>query len=500
MFLEVSLPLPFRRNFYYRCSLLEFDQIQPGQRILVPFKNRKLTGYVVKKHSQINFSDSLGETEIKAVLDVLDGGSLVSPQQLRLAEWVADYYFASLGEVLKSCLPPKINLQSKKNLSITSLGLAVLSDPSYESSLSPEEKVILKTAAKHASMDLRQLRKSIGYEINQNVLRKLAMRNWIRWEQVIERRVISEKQELTVSLTAEYREVLGKGSLTPLQGSVIRILEGSKGPISTSELLRRLKVPYSTLRSLERKGIVLFQKRSVRRDPLGAVGSDQEREERTLTREQQQALQTLQSYIRGSSFVPVLLHGVTGSGKTEVYLRLIEETLRNQQDSLVLMPEIGLTPRVAQEFRSRLGHNVAILHSGLSHGERFDEWWRIKHGQAKVVIGTRSAVFAPLENLKLIVVDEEHDSSYKQQESPRYHARDTALVRGKISDALVILGSATPAIETFYNAQRNKYKYLCLPSRVQSRPLPEVSSCGYESRFLGIEETISSFDEVDESS
>src|SRR5262249_23663167 len=159
-----------------------------------------------------------------------------------------------------------------------------------------------------------------------------------------------------------------------------------------------------------------------------------------------------------------LLHGVTGSGKTEIYLSLVERVLRDQKDSLILMPEIGLTPRVVQEFRSRLGHNVAILHSGLSDGERFDEWWRIRRGEAKVVIGTRSAVFAPLQNLKLIVVDEEHDTSFKQQESPRYHGRDTALMRGKVANALVVLGSATPAIETFYNARTGKYKYFCLPS------------------------------------
>ena len=194
-------------------------------------------------------------------------------------------------------------------------------------------------------------------------------------------------------------------------------------------------------------------------------------------------LKDLHEALSSASFVPALLHGVTGSGKTEVYLCLIEATLQRRKTALMLMPEIGLTPRVAEEFRQRLGRDIAILHSGLSDGERFDEWWRIKRGEARVVIGTRSALFAPLENLGLIVVDEEHDPSYKQQESPRYHARDTALVRGKLARALVVLGSATPGIETFHNARSGKYRYLRMMSRVQSRPLPEVTLVDMREEF-----------------
>jgi primosomal protein N' (replication factor Y) len=235
---------------------------------------------------------------------------------------------------------------------------------------------------------------------------------------------------------------------------------------------------------MEKKGIVRLWKTRLQRDPFKDLNDLQVNENRELTAEQRQALRDLEQSIQASTFAPVLLHGVTGSGKTEIYLSLIERTLGEKKSSLVLMPEIALTPRIAQEFRSRLGHNVAILHSALSAGERFDEWWRIKRGEAKIVIGTRSAVFAPLEDLKLIVVDEEHDPSYKQQERPRYHGRDTALVRGKMSNALVVLGSATPAVETFYNARSGKYQYLCLSSRVHSRPLPEVKLVDMRKDFL----------------
>jgi primosomal protein N' (replication factor Y) len=473
MFLEVALPLPFRRMFWYRCSPSEFDQIQRGQRVLVPFQNRKLTGYIVHKHSQLP-SESLAAGSIKEILGALDGESLISSEMLKLAEWVSDYYFASLGEVLKACLPPKINLRTKKSVSLTSIGLKALNGKNSAHALSPVEETILEALAKNPNLDFGQLQKLTGRKLHEDLLRKLASRNWIRLEQVLERKALSEKQQLAISLETKYREVLEETKLTLLQGSVVRVLEDSVGPMLVSTLQEKLSVPHSTLKSMEKKGIVRLGKERIQRDPLKDQQHFQDDQNRELTADQEQAVGDLEPSIRASTFVPVLLHGVTGSGKTEIYLSLIERMLRNQKDSLILMPEIGLTPRVAQEFRSRLGHNVAILHSGLSDGERFDEWWRIRRGEAKVAIGTRSAVFAPLQNLKLIVVDEEHDSSYKQQESPRYHGRDTALMRGKMSDALVLLGSATPAIETFYNARSGKYKYLSLPSRVHSRPLPEV--------------------------
>jgi primosomal protein N' (replication factor Y) len=473
MFLEIALPLPLRQTFWYRCSLAEFDHIQRGQRVLVPFQNRKLTGYVIQKHSQPP-SGVPAEDSLKQILGALDGQALVSSDMLKLAGWVSDYYFAALGEVLKACLPPKINLRSKKSISLTALGLQARTGQEPPQVLAPLEDAVLNALTRNPKLDLSHLQKLTGRKLPEDVLRKLASKNWIRLEQVLEQRALAERQQLAISLETGYQDILAEAKLTLLQGSVVRCLEESAGSVLVSNLQERLSVPRSTLKSMEQKGIVRFEKKTVQRDPFNDMEDFQDSRNRELTTEQKRVLDDLEKSISASTFVPVLLHGVTGSGKTEIYLSLIERMLQNQKDSLILMPEIGLTPRVAQEFRFRLGHNVAILHSGLSDGERFDEWWRIRRGEAKVAIGTRSAVFAPLQNLKLIVVDEEHDSSFKQQESPRYHGRDTALMRGKMASALVVLGSATPAIETFYNARSGKYKYFSLPSRVHSRPLPEV--------------------------
>ena len=487
MFLEVALPLPLQQTFYYRCLVPEFSGIQLGQRVLVPFSNRKLTGYVVNKHVQLP-SDSPAETSIKEVIDVLDNATLISSELFRLAQWVSDYYFASLGEVLKACLPPRINFRSQKKLSITSKGMEALGDQGHEPSLSPAEKNILHVQAGRESLNSRQLEKLVGSRIKESDLRKLACRNFVQFVQLVDEKVLSEKLQLVIALRTDSRGALEQTKLTPLQVSVVRALETRAGPVLLSEFQREHKVSHSTLQSLERKGIIRLWKDKIKRDPMKDLGHIPPPKSRDLTTEQRQALENIDATAQSSNFAAVLLHGVTGSGKTEIYLNLIERMLQEEKDSLILMPEIGLTPRVVQEFRSRLGHDVAILHSGLSDGERFDEWWRIKRGEAKVVVGTRSAVFAPLQNLKLIVIDEEHDPSYKQQESPRYHARDAGLVRGKMLNALVILGSATPAVETFHNARSGKYQYIRLASRVHSRPLPEVKLVNMRMEFLEAED------------
>ena len=483
MFLEVALPLSLQQTFYYRCLGSEFSQIQLGQRVLVPFKNRKLTGYVVNKHAQLP-SDFPAKASIKEVLELLDKTTLISSELFRLSQWVSDYYFASLGEVLRACLPPGINFRSKKKLSITLKGTEALRDRGHESSLSLIERNILHVLAGRESLNSRQLENLTGCKIKESDLRKLACGNFVQFVQVVNEKALSEKQRLVVALRADYREAVKQTQLTSLQMSVICALEASVGPVLISELQREQGASYSTLRSMERKGIIRLWKDRIKRDPLKDLSHLPTPTYRELTAEQRRAIEGIDVSMQSSDFLPVLVHGVTGSGKTEIYLSLIERMLQREKDSLVLVPEIGLTPHVAQEFRSRLGHAVAILHSGLSDGERFDEWWRIKRGEAKVVIGTRSAVFAPLQNLKLIVIDEEHDPSYKQHESPRYHARDTALVRGKILNALVILGSATPAVETFHNAGTGKYKYLRLASRVHARPLPEVKLVNMRMEFL----------------
>lgn len=470
MYIEVALPLPLLRTFYYRCPPALEEALQPGQRLLVPFQNRKLTGYLARKMAQLP-ADSPPAASIREIIALLDESSLVSDELLQLSRWVADYYYASLGEVLKACLPPKTNLETRRHVAISLEGLNALSDEALMEALPEPEKELLKRLAERGRVELKELGKT---ENATSLLRKLAARKFIQFDQLLSQPGVSEKLQWAALLQPGYADKLSEAKLTPLQQAAAGCLARASAPLLMSALEAETGAGAATLRALEKKGLVELKKIKVQRDPFRAFSGFAEPVRHAHTDEQRDAIRQIQQAIQTGTFAPMLLHGVTGSGKTEIYLVVIEQLLKEGKGSLLLMPEIGLTPRVAHEFRVRLGDKVAILHSALGEGERHDEWWRIKRGEVGVVIGTRSAVFAPLDHLKLIVVDEEHDPSYKQQESPRYQGRDTALMRGKMNQAVVLLGSATPSVESFYNARQGKYQYLRLANRVQSRPLPEV--------------------------
>jgi primosomal protein N' (replication factor Y) len=261
--------------------------------------------------------------------------------------------------------------------------------------------------------------------------------------------------------------------LTEAQARVVQTLEQT-GPMSLQALCEVADVGASTVASLARKRRVEIYDEAVRRDPLSHTSSVK-REAFTLTSAQSGVLEEVEQQIARGTYGAFLLHGVTGSGKTEVYIRAMRNALNLGRSSMMLVPEIALTPVFSRRLRSEFGDQVAIFHSSLQKGERFDEWTRVKKGDARIVIGTRSAVFAPVQNLGLIVVDEEHESSYRQQESPYYNARDTAIVRAQKESATVVLGSATPSLESFYNARHGKYALLTLPERVGARPMAEAT-------------------------
>ena len=261
--------------------------------------------------------------------------------------------------------------------------------------------------------------------------------------------------------------------LTPQQQNIIDLLVTSGGEMLFTDILEAADVGASPLNTLAKRGFVEIYIQNIDRDPLAGAelpaGNDF-----TLTEKQQTALGSINEALANEKFTAFLLHGVTGSGKTEVYIRAMQRALRLGRSALMLVPEIALTPLFARRLRSVFGFDVAILHSNLSAGERYDEWRRIRRGDARIAIGTRSAVFAPLENIGLVIVDEEHDPSYRQHESPFYNARDVGVMRASLADAVVVLGSATPAMESFYNAQRGKYTYLRLPDRIGGHGLAEA--------------------------
>jgi primosomal protein N' (replication factor Y) len=257
--------------------------------------------------------------------------------------------------------------------------------------------------------------------------------------------------------------------LTDAQRRVITTLEGN-GPMSLQSLIQTAAASASTISSLEKKARVEVYVEAIRRDPLSESLGVESRNH-TLTVAQTSVLEQIEQQMSSGAYAAFLLHGVTGSGKTEIYMRAMDKALSVGRSAMMLVPEIALTPVFSRQLRSRFGDQVAIFHSSLQKGERFDEWTRVKNGDARVVIGTRSAVFAPVKDLGLIVVDEEHESSYRQQESPYYSARDVAIVRAQKESATVVLGSATPSLESFHNARKGKYQLLTLPERIAARPM-----------------------------
>jgi primosomal protein N' (replication factor Y) (superfamily II helicase) len=291
-----------------------------------------------------------------------------------------------------------------------------------------------------------------------------------------------KRQMAVVNVEAEG----GDASLTPRQARLLEQLRGFELPVLVSHLTREAVCSLHLLGKLEALKLVTVQPVDVTRDPWESLSLHRPGgvQRHALNQEQQQVLTRAQEHLEQGGFQSMLVHGVTGSGKTEIYLNAIEHVLARRGAALMLVPEIGLTPQVAHYFRSWFGERAAVLHSGLSEGERFDQWRRIRSGEAKVVIGTRSAVFAPLVDLRLVIVDEEHDTSYKQEETPRYNARDTALKRAQLEKALVLLGSATPQLETFYSAKKKgRPEYRELSSRVLERPLPLVHIVDMRTEF-----------------
>jgi primosomal protein N' (replication factor Y) len=291
-----------------------------------------------------------------------------------------------------------------------------------------------------------------------------------------------------VALTAEGHDLAPRddAAVGPKQRDALRLLAGSPDGLTAQELAAR-GISSAIVARLKRSGLVSVRRERLDRDPFLAGDSAQvlgtETPDRPLTAEQHVAVQRLRALAREEAFRVAVLHGVTGSGKTEIYLHLADTVRHSGRGVIMLVPEIALTPAAAAVFRARFGSGVAIQHSGLSDGERHDQWHRIRRGDVDVVIGTRSAVFAPLARPGLIIVDEEHDTSYKQEETPRYHGRDVAVMRGKLADALVVLGSATPSLESFFNAQQRRYEIVSLERRVLDRPLADVRIVNMRDEF-----------------
>ncbi len=489
-FCDVALPVPLDMVFTYRVASEATPVV--GGRVLVPFRQQRLTGIVTELH------DRKPSVAIKPILNVLDSTPVLDEQLLRLGRWIADYYLAPLGEVFRTMLP--LNAEFKRSIAyrITpegrmALHLAGMSGSSARSRRTPEEqaaefRVIDYLAGLNSvpeeDVQVREetLRSATG--VSKVLLSGMVRKKWLVREDVSAVRDASRTVKIAILKSAE-------GKLNENQRKTIDTLtfSGGRAPVHT---LQALDVPRTTLSTLVKRGLIEI----VEEPAAFAVSRSKARPARPefdFNPAQQAALNRLRETVETRKFSGILLHGVTGSGKTAVYLAGMRAVLDAGRSAILLVPEIGLTPAVAADLHQIFGEEVAILHSALSDKERAQQWHRIKSGEARMVVGTRSAVFAPVADLALIIVDEEHDSSYKQEETPRYHARDVAVMRAKMANATVVMGSATPSLESYFNARKNKYALMELPDRVERRPLPEVEIIDMRQEFqeTGQEQVIS---------
>jgi len=472
---QVAVPVPGLPPLTYRVPE-RFEIPGPGARVLVPVGTRKVTGWVIPHQHQhlAPSTQHVAPGTLKDLLEVLDPSPLLPREIVDLALWTADYYLAGPGEALATAMPPQSAVFSRRVVSLTDAGRA------------NELQVGLRRRAldllrEHGTLAVDSLIRRLEDRTAKGAVDGLLRDGLIAMTQPLEGRREAFRTVARVRLTA-----LGDDPAVTRpkrQGELLALLRGAPDGLTARELDAR-GIGWDVAKRLAASGLAAIDQVRIDRDPFATAApgtalstehsapSTQHR--RSLTDEQTAAVETLTSLLDAKAFAVGLLHGVTGSGKTEVYLRLAARAMEQGRRVLILVPEIALTPAAAAIFRGAFGDRVAIQHSALSDGERHDQWHRIRRGDVDVVVGTRSAVFAPLPDVGLIVVDEEHDGSFKQDESPRYHGRDVAVVRARSVGALVVLGSATPALETFENARQGRYRLVTMARRVMDRPMAAV--------------------------
>lgn len=477
-FCDVALPVPLEMTFTYRVGTAA---PVVGGRVLAPFRTKRLAGIVTALH------DKPPSMTAKSVITAMDEAPVLDANLLKLGEWIAQYYIAPVGEVFRTMLPLMAEIKQTWLYSIADAGITALHQSatigsSRRSKKSSEEQMIEYAVLNHlanADEGVREgtLRSAAG--ANKALLNGMLRKKWIAREDASQ--VRDARRTVNVALLREAPAPdKAPPKLNENQQTILVALTVAGGRARVDDL-NRLEVPRSTLQTLVRRGLVEIVEEHAEfavsgimtREPLGFE----------LNAAQQSALHKVQAAVEASKFSVSLLHGVTGSGKTAVYLSAMKKVLAAGRSAILLVPEIGLTPAAAANLHRTFGDEVAILHSALSNDERAEQWHRIHRGEARIVVGTRSAVFAPVRDLALIVVDEEHDSSYKQEETPRYNARDVAVMRGKLCGAAVVLGSATPSLESFHNSQKGKYSLIELRERVEDRPLPEVELVDLRQEF-----------------
>ena len=479
LFVNVALPVPVNKLFTYSVPSELKKDVAVGKRVLVPFGRKEMTGFIV------GVSTEAGWHKLKNIKDVLDPEPVFTDELMKLTRWVADYYFSSWGEVLKTALPQGTVVESKRIVKLVKCE-NIDEVVNKISKTAPKRAEVLRFLSHHPSgVSINKIKTELKIRNIYSILNNLEKLGFVKMENLIPSGKAGIKKEKFVSLSDELRASEKKlysaidevEKYAPRQLDILMFLVGEtrrgKTEVPVSEVLKRTGAQLSSIKSLVEKGFVkMIEKEVIRKFEYEFSEPDKKI---TLNKFQLEAVKKINQAVDEGKFKAFLLYGVTGSGKTQVYIEAIKKVVQSGKTAIVLVPEISLTPQMVDRFKKVFGDVVGVLHSKMSAGERYDTWRLARYGSFRIIIGPRSAVFAPLENLGLIVVDEEQESSYKQfDSSPRYNARDVAVMRARINNAIAILGSATPSLESYYNAKSGKYELLELPERVDKAKLPRI--------------------------
>ena len=455
-YIEVAVTLPVNQTFVYRLPDRFRSDACSGMRVLVPFGRRRVTGYILEG------KEESGPYKTKDVLDLLDDHPLFPESDIAFFKWVAGYYIYPLGDTIKAAMPAGLSCMDVSCAFATVKGAQALE----EGGLPDEETKVLELAAGKDGISLKSLarRDPAGAA----VLRRLEKKEWVQVTAVLQKETAGIKTEKFVSLPEQTPNQQIR--MSAKRQKILALVREAR-EISLTELKRHVPTAPNLIKPLAQAGWLNVISRRVFRDPLGEPVTPDTPPE--LTDEQAAVVKDVQG--RAGLFSPCLLVGVTGSGKTEVYMRLVADAVEKGRGAIVLVPEIALISQTERRFRARFGEEIAVIHSMLSQGERLDQWRKISLGKVNIVIGARSAIFAPIREIGIIIVDEEHDYSYKQESGLRYNARDLAVVRAKMHNCPVVLGSATPSVQSCRNAMTEKFIKLELTRRVNSQTLPEIT-------------------------
>jgi len=457
MYASIALNIPSDKLFTYLVPADLEQEISVGKRVFVPFGNKKRTGFIVE------ITKSCDMKNIKTILEILDDEPLFGSGDLKFYQWIANYFMYPLGKTLAELIPSG---SEKKDFSrITPLPLKT------DIHLPPMQEKLLQFLQQYPQgIALSSISKASGLKNVSSLAKKLHSAGLIQ----IEKKQSKELSPLHEKIVTLEESNVSGATLTDKQKILVEFIRNT-GAISLNGLIEKSNISGDIIKRLRDKSILSFKDREKARNVSLQSAMGQNRNEIVLNDQQKDVLNEICSNLDKNVFTPMLLHGVTGSGKTETYLKAIENVLGNGGSAIYLVPEIALTPQLISRIAGRFDESkIAVLHSGIAESVRYDQWRQIKRGLINLVIGTRSALFAPVSNLKLIIVDEEHDMSYKQDDRLCYNARDMAILKAKMSAAVVITGSATPAVHTYFNARTQKYRHLEMPQRVDDKPMPVV--------------------------